>query len=73
MKHAFRLSRASAAVVALAAVFLAAAAPARGGHARAADQLVDQVLIPLVRPVSPGVLPRHGPSLGTPCDKRHRS
>src|SRR5689334_20068046 len=60
--------RENPALVAEGAASEAAAAP-RGRHARRADQLVDQVLVPLVRPDGPSVLPRHGPSLGARSDK----
>src|SRR5262245_27604883 len=46
-----------------------AAAPRRR-YARGADKLVDQVLVPLVRPAVTGVLPGHDPSLGVGPDNR---
>src|SRR5262249_37854009 len=47
-----------------------AAATARGRHARGADELVDQVLIPLVRPDRPGALSRHGPQPRDPVRQK---
>src|SRR5690349_1168842 len=45
-----------------------AAAAAWRSHARGADELLDQVLVPLVRPAGLGVLSQHGPSLGMRSD-----